>query len=59
MAPLEEMTISELEVVAAKLRDQIRRNPGHSKMEEVELEDVNGWIVLRRNESQNNSEPTL
>jgi len=57
IATLEQMTLAELEAIAAKLQAQIARNPKHSKMEKVELEDVNGWIALRKKEADTNSSP--
>jgi hypothetical protein len=40
MADLEKMSLMELEEKASKLRHAIARNPEHSRMEQVELEDV-------------------
>jgi hypothetical protein len=55
---LENKTLDELEQLAAKLRQQIARNPGHSKIERVELEDVEQWIAARRQErTPERSEP--
>lgn len=48
---LEDRTLAELEQLATKLRQQIARNPEHSKIERVELEDVEQWIALRCKEA--------
>jgi len=45
---LQNKGLAELEELASNLRMQIARNPNHSTMEKVELEDVEGWIRLRR-----------
>jgi hypothetical protein len=44
--------LAELEQVASDLRKRIAGNPDHSTMEKVELEDVEGWIKLRRREAK-------
>jgi len=44
--------LAELEELASNLRMQIARNPNHSTMEKVELEDVEGWIKSRRKEAK-------
>ena len=49
MAALDKMTVTELEDLAAKLRHTIARNPGPSRTEQVELEDVKQWIAIRQN----------
>jgi hypothetical protein len=49
---LENKRLAELEKLASDLRTQIARNPNHSTMEKVELEDVEGWIKLRRTEAK-------
>ena len=43
------MSSTELEEIATKLRHAIARNPEHSQMEQVELEDVKQWIAVRQN----------
>jgi len=48
MAALDKMSLMELEDLAAKLRHMIARNPGDSRMEEIELEDVKQWIAIRQ-----------
>jgi hypothetical protein len=48
MAALDKMSLMELEDLAAKLRHTIARNPGNSRMEEIELEDVKQWIAIRQ-----------
>ena len=57
MAALDKMSLTELEDLAAKLRHTIARNPGHSRMEQVELEDVKQWIAIRQNRDSSKSEP--
>jgi hypothetical protein len=49
MTALDKMSLTELEDLAAKLRHTIARNPGHSRMEQVELEDVKQWIAIHQN----------
>ena len=49
---LDDKSLSELEKLASDLRNQIARSPNHSAMETVELEDVEGWIKLRRKEAK-------
>jgi hypothetical protein len=46
-----------LEDLTAKLRHMIARNPGDSRMKEVELEDVKQWIAIRQNRDNSESEP--
>ena len=48
MAALDKMSLMELEDLAAKLRHTIARNPGNSRMEEIELENVKQWIAIRQ-----------
>ncbi len=45
---LDTKTLQELEQLANNLRQQIRLHPQHSKLEEVELREVEEWIELRR-----------
>jgi hypothetical protein len=49
---LDNKSLAELEELASDLRAQIARNPDHSRIERVELEDVEGWIKLRRREAR-------
>jgi hypothetical protein len=49
---LETKTLAELEELASTLRSQIARNPDHTSIEKVELEDVEGWIKSRRKEAK-------
>jgi hypothetical protein len=56
MAALNKMSLAELEDLAAKLRHAIARNPENSRIQEIELEDVKQWIVIRRNRDQIESE---
>jgi hypothetical protein len=48
---LETKSLAELEELASNLRSQIERNPDHTAMEKVELDDVQGWLRLRRKEA--------
>jgi len=56
MAALDKMNLTELEDLAAKLRHTIARNPAHSRMEQVELEDVKQWIAIRQSRDSSASE---
>lgn len=56
MAILDKLSLVELEDLAAKLRHAIARNPGNSRMEQIELEDVKQWIAIRQNRDSE-SEP--
>ena len=58
MAGLDKMSLTELEDLAAKLRHTIARNPGHSRMEQVELEDVKQWIAIRQNRDSSSLSPS-
>ena len=49
---LENKSLAELEKLASDLRTQIARNPNHSTMAKVELEDVESWITQRRKEAK-------
>ena len=49
---LENKSLAELEELASNLRMQIARDPHHFSMEKVELEDVEGWTKLRREEAK-------
>jgi hypothetical protein len=48
---LEDMNVDQLEEVAAKLRLTIDRSPRDTRMEQIELEDVNEWIAIRQKEA--------
>jgi len=48
---LETKSSAELEELASNLRLQIARNPNHTAMEKVELEDVQSWLRLRGKEA--------
>jgi hypothetical protein len=48
---LEEMKIGELEEVAAELRNTITRSVRDTRMEQIELKKVEGWIALRQKEA--------
>ena len=56
-AALDKMSLAELEDLAAKLRHTIARKPGHSRMAQVELEDVKQWIAIRQNRDNSESQP--
>ena len=47
---LDQKTLAQLRELKIKLEEQIRGNPRHSRMEQVELDDVNHWIRLRLKE---------
>jgi len=47
---LDTKTLEELELLAKNLRQQIRLRPRQSKLDEVELREVEEWIALRRKE---------
>jgi hypothetical protein len=47
---LDTKTIEELEQLAANLRQQIVLHPEHSQDDSAELQDVEEWIALRRQE---------
>jgi hypothetical protein len=49
---LENKSLAELEELASNMRRQIARIPNSSTLEKVELEDVEGWIKLRRKEAK-------
>jgi len=49
---LDKLKLDELEQLKSRLKAAIARNPNHSRMEQVELEDVERWIALRREEQQ-------
>jgi hypothetical protein len=40
-----------VEELASNLLSQIALNPNHASMEKVEIEDVQGWLKLRRREA--------
>jgi hypothetical protein len=48
---LENKSLAELEELASNLRKQITHHP-NTAMEKTELEDVEGWIKLRRIEAK-------
>jgi hypothetical protein len=37
----------ELDDLATKLRHAIARNPEHSEVEQIELEDLKQWVAIR------------
>jgi len=49
---LGDKTLEELCEIRHGLIQTIRRNPDHCGIERVELEDVEGWIELRRREKE-------
>jgi hypothetical protein len=48
---LETKSLAELEELAVNLVKQIARKPEHSRLEQVELKDVQDWLTLRRKEA--------
>ncbi len=48
---VENKSLAQLEQLASDLHKQIAGNSDHSTLEKVELEDVEGWIKLRRREA--------
>jgi hypothetical protein len=52
---LEDMSVAELEEVAANLRHMIERSPGDTRMEQIELRDVDTWIALRQKDALESS----
>jgi hypothetical protein len=53
------MSLEELRSLAVKLKERIACDPLHSRMERVELEDVNKWLAEREKESQPSPKRTL
>lgn len=49
---LNEMNAPELEALAVKLHEQIDRTSTDCETPRVELEDVKGWVELRKKESE-------
>jgi len=49
---LGDRTMAELVELRVTLLKNINANPDHSGIERVELEDVEGWIELRRREKE-------
>ena len=56
MNVLDQMNGPELEVLAAQLHTQIGARSNDSEMPKVELEDVKGWLALRRKEAESCAE---
>jgi hypothetical protein len=48
MPALGKMSLAELEDLAAKLRHALARNPEHSRMQQVALDDVNSGLRFVR-----------
>jgi len=48
---LDTKSLEELEQLAANLRQQLVLHPEHSQLDGAELEDVEYWIALRRQET--------
>jgi len=46
MTNLWELSLSDLEELAVRLRHAVARNPEKSQQERIELADVNQWISL-------------
>jgi hypothetical protein len=59
MPALGKMSLAELEDLAAKLRHALARNPEHSRMQQVALDDVKQWIAIRQNRDELESEPSF
>jgi hypothetical protein len=57
MTALDKMSLAELEDLAAKCRHVIARDPEHSRMNHLKLEDVKQWIAIRQNRDALKSEP--
>ncbi len=49
---LDTKSLEELEQLAHNLHQQIRLHPHESKLEEVELREVEEWIALRRKDGE-------
>jgi hypothetical protein len=56
MTVLDQMNGPELELLAAQLHMQIDARSNDPEMPKVELEDVKGWLALRRKEAESCSE---
>lgn len=57
MPALNQLSLVDLEELAAKLRHAIARNPEDFRMEQRELEEVKQWIAIRlQNRAEFNSE---
>jgi hypothetical protein len=56
---LDKLGLKELEQLRSKLKEVIARNPQHSQIERVELEDVEQLIEERRNGREPSSEPSF
>jgi hypothetical protein len=57
MTALDKLSLVELEELAARLRHVIARNPGNSRMEQIELDNVEQWIAIRQNREDLESKP--
>ena len=57
MTDLRELSLSELEELAARLRHAVARNPEKSQQERIELADLNQWISLRQQQTENGHSP--
>ena len=55
MTQLSELSLQALEDLATQLRHAIARNPDESQHERIELENVNQWIALRQQQSEEDS----
>ncbi len=49
-------TLEEWEMIAADLRDKIRRNPRYTEWEQEQLWFVEQWIALRRENKEAENE---
>jgi hypothetical protein len=49
-------TLEEWELIAADLRDKVRRDPRYTEWEQEQLWFVEEWIALRRQENESHTE---
>jgi hypothetical protein len=49
---LDTKSLEQLELLAHNLREQIRLDPEHTKLEEEQLWELEQWIELRRQENE-------
>jgi len=53
---MHDMTATELDELMAKLKDTIRKNPNHSRVEQIELEDAEQWLRAKKQQQRNADE---
>ena len=51
------MNAPDLEALAVTLYTEIHRASGPSEAAQIELQDVKGWLALRKREAESCSEP--